>query len=411
MKQQLNEQISRIRQIIESIEDYDFEKTSYHSNNADDTIDITNYRDTERDMIQDIHFVEKSGDNSVVVGMTLITFVPTENGSNIGKEVKINTEIEWEVRMTPYKNFPGVNNTNFYIKSVRKMEFIPVIHPTLENLFKRYFNEGTILKDLLMSLYSPYITFIVSKDGNSSNVIKSMNKNVDIIKDIIKNNTINLKSKINVSDYLKPTPTPTGDQQDSKIKILKQEASKYDTVGEFKKSNPKAYELYGIAVKNDLIQNRFAERKKSIWGPEKLEQEASKYKTREEFFKNNRYAYQLYVLAAKKGLIRNKFKEEKIKSNIERLEREASKYNSPIEFLNSNKSDYTLYRVAVRNGLIQDRFLDNRIKNKWTIEKIEQEASKYNTPKEFVSNNSPAYSAYKRAVRNGLIQNKFKKNK
>jgi hypothetical protein len=110
-------------------------------------------------------------------------------------------------------------------------------------------------------------------------------------------------------------------------------------------------------------------------------------------------------------LIRNKFKEEKIKSNIERLEREALKYNSPIEFLNSNKSDYTLYRVAVRNGLIQDRFLYNRIKNKWTIEKIEQEASKYNTPKEFVSNNSPAYNAYKRAVRNGLIQNKFKKNK
>ena len=110
-------------------------------------------------------------------------------------------------------------------------------------------------------------------------------------------------------------------------------------------------------------------------------------------------------------MIRNKFKEEKIKSNIERLEREASKYNSPIEFLNSNKSDYTLYRVAVNKGLIQDRFLDNRIKNKWTIEKLEQEASKYNSPKEFVSNNSPAYSAYKRAVRNGLIQNKFKKNK
>jgi chromosome segregation ATPase len=358
-------------------------------------------------MIQDIHFVEKSGDNSVVVGMTLITFVPTEDGSKIGKEVKINVEIEWGVSMTPYKNFPGVNNTNFYIKSVRKMEFIPVIHPTLENLFKRYFNEGTILKDLLMSLYSPYVTFIVSKDGNSSNVIKSMNKNVDIIKDIIKNNTINLKSNINVNDYLKPTPTPTGDQRDPKIKKLEQEASKYDTVGEFRKSNPKAYELHRIAVKNDLIQNRFAEQKKSIWEPEKLEQEASKYKTREEFFKNDRVAYQYYVRAAKKGLIQNRFKEEKLKNTIERLEQEASKYNSPKEFSNSDVSSYNLYRIAVRKGLIQDRFLDNRVNNKWTIDKLEQEVSKYDKQSDLYKNNIPAFNAYKRAVKKGLIQDRF----
>jgi hypothetical protein len=350
MKQQLNEQISRIRQIIESIEDYDFEKTSYNSNNTDDT---------EKDILQNIHFVEKSDENSVIVGMTFITSVPSENSSENDKEVKIDLEIEWVVYMEPF-GFPGVNNTNFYIKSIRKMEINPKVNPYLEIRLKSFVKEGKTLRGLLTTFYEvSYYDKYTGKIEDTSPIMTNMNKNLQTIAEIIKHKTIYLKSKINVNDYLKPTPTPTGDQRDPKIKKLEQEASKYDTVGEFRKSNLNMYQQYNVAVRKGLIQNRFDRRK---W-------------------------------------------------TVEKLEQEASKYNSPREFSKSDVSGYNFYRMAVRKGLIQDRFLDNRVNNKWTIDKLEQEVSKYDKQSDLYKNNIPAFNAYKRAVKKGLIQDRFKKNK
>lgn len=249
MKQQLNEQISRIRQIIESIEDYDFEKTSYDSNNADDT---------ERDIIQNIHFVEKSGENSVIVGMTFITSVPSENSSENDIEVKIDLEIEWVVYMVPFDSFPGVTNTDFYIKSIRKMEINPKVNPYLEMRLKSFVKEGKTLRDVLTSFYGvSYYDKYSGKIEDTSPIMMNMNKNHQTIAEIIKHKTIYLKSKINVNDYLKPKQAPTGDQRDSKIKRLEQEASKYDTVGEFRRTNQNIYTQYNSAVRKGLIQNRF----------------------------------------------------------------------------------------------------------------------------------------------------------
>lgn len=248
MKQQLNEELSRIRQIIESIEDYDFEKTSYDSNNVDDTIDI----------IQNIHFVEKSGENSVIVGMTFITSVPSENSSENDIEVKIDLEIEWVVYMVPFDSFPGVNNTNFYIKSIRKMEINPKVNPYLEIRLKSFVKEGETLRDLLTRFYGvSYYDKYSGKIEDTSPIMMNMNKNHQTIAEIIKHKTIYLKSNINVNDYLKPRQTPTSDQRDPKIKRLEREASKYDTVGEFRRTNQNIYTQYNSAVRKGLIQNKF----------------------------------------------------------------------------------------------------------------------------------------------------------
>jgi hypothetical protein len=198
---------------------------------------------------------------------------------------------------------------------------------------------------------------------------------------------------------------------------LEQEADKYNSATEFKQNNNSAYVTYINAVNRGLIQNKFkgVEKKgRSIkWTKDALEQEADKYNTVGEFRQADINTYTTYMAAVRKDIIQNKFERSGFgnKWTKDALEQEASKYNTPTEFQKTNSSAYQAYLLAVKKGLIPDRFEDNRINTKWTPEKLEQEAAKYNTQNDFFKTDLAAFVAYKRAVKKGLIQDKFKKDK
>ncbi len=188
---------------------------------------------------------------------------------------------------------------------------------------------------------------------------------------------------------------------------LEQEAAKYNTPGEFAQADKNLYNIYRNAVRKGLIQNKFESNIK--WTPEKLEQEAAKYNTPNEFIKADPNAYTAYRIAVRKGSIPDKFEKPEFgeKWTKDALEQEAVKYNTANEFAKIDPNAYTSYRKAVNKGLIQNRFEKTGFGNKWTKDTLEQEAAKYNTAGEFVKANLSAYEIYRRAVRKGLIQNKF----
>jgi hypothetical protein len=160
---------------------------------------------------------------------------------------------------------------------------------------------------------------------------------------------------------------------------LEQEAAKYNTPGEFLKANPSAYNLYRSAVNKGLISDRFEDnRVNNKWTPKNLEPEAAKYDTLGEFAKSNRSAYNAYIRAVNKGLIQNKFdKALTTRWNADDLLQRAAKYNTPSEFERADINAYKAYRRAVNKGLIQNKFIQ---KDKWSIDTLKQEAAKYERP-------------------------------
>jgi hypothetical protein len=189
---------------------------------------------------------------------------------------------------------------------------------------------------------------------------------------------------------------------------IEQEAAKYNKPSEFQKANPNAYIAYRKAVNKGIIPNKFEEPFK--WTIEKLEQEATKYNTSGEFSKASPNAYVAYRAAVNKGIIPNKF-EENVKWTKDTLEQEAAKYNTAGEFSQLNPNAYAAYRTAVRKDIIQNKFGERKYDIKWTKDALEQEASKHNRPIDFRNSNPNAYSLYRIAVRNGIIQDKFKQSK
>jgi len=92
------------------------------------------------------------------------------------------------------------------------------------------------------------------------------------------------------------------------------------------------------------------------------------------------------------------------KWTVDAIEKEAAKYDKAFEFEKANRNAYRAYRRAVDQGLIQNKFETDI---KWNKNALEQEASKYSTSGEFRKSNPNAYAAYRVAINKGLIQNKF----
>lgn len=83
---------------------------------------------------------------------------------------------------------------------------------------------------------------------------------------------------------------------------MMQEAKKYSTKEEFKKSNLTAFLAayrYGYIDEMDWLVKQ-KQHKKKYWTYENIEKEAIKYDTKTEFFKNNQTAYKA---ALKLGII------------------------------------------------------------------------------------------------------------
>jgi len=207
-------------------------------------------------------------------------------------------------------------------------------------------------------------------------------------------------------------------------KVLQEEANKYKTRGEFKNKNASAYMS---ALKKGIIDELFKNHsnlgrtdKQMIfryWTEEKLQEEANKYKTRGEFQNKNASAYQA---AVKKKIIGKLFndhpnrgydenKKEDGYWTEEKLQKEADKYKTLNDFSINNKAAYS---AARRKGILKKLFNNHSNKgltttwsNKWTKEKLQEEADKYKTRGEFWKANS---SAANRALAKGLMDELFK---
>jgi hypothetical protein len=145
------------------------------------------------------------------------------------------------------------------------------------------------------------------------------------------------------------------------------------------------------------------------WTLDKLQEEASKYKTRNEFCKHGNKAYQA---AQKKGLLDKicAHMEDRIPSvgkdsnnfkwTIEKLQTEASKYKTKGEFA---EKSFNAYQSAIYQDLL-DKICahmptrkrlprEKHSQFKWTLEKIQEEALKYDKREEFKRNKGGAWSA------------------
>ena len=102
--------------------------------------------------------------------------------------------------------------------------------------------------------------------------------------------------------------------------------------------------------------------------------------------------------------------ESSIKWTKEKLQAEADKHKTKKDFKENNSS---AYEYAKKDGLLDDLFKNHVNKgyseNKssdehWTKEKLQKEANKHKTKKDFKENNSSAYEAAKKS---GLLDELF----
>lgn len=207
-------------------------------------------------------------------------------------------------------------------------------------------------------------------------------------------------------------------------KSLQEEVDKYKTRSEFQKKNGGAYmTALKKGIVNDLFKNHtnlgYTDKQMifGYWTEERLQKEVSKYKSRREFQINSKGAYTAAVSKKILNKLFNEFPnqgydENKRKTGFwtkERLQKEADKYKTLNDFSNSSKAAYS---AARRLGFLKELFKNHPNKGlittwtkKWSKEKLQGEADKYETKGEFWKG-SP--SAANTALRKGIIDELFK---
>lgn len=207
------------------------------------------------------------------------------------------------------------------------------------------------------------------------------------------------------------------------LEKLKIEALKYESRGEFQNNSNGAYQA---ALKKKLLDQVCAHMPKHIdqsgenhpmfkWGTKTLKEEALRYKTKDEFRKMNPKAYKS---AYRRGILNticshmpNKTvllgeKNPSFKWTLEKLQVEALKYETKSEFRKNNNG---AYQIVKKRGLLdticshmpkRDVLWGTKHYNfKWTSELLQVEARKYKTRSEFQEKSNGAYhTAHKRKV-------------
>ena len=193
------------------------------------------------------------------------------------------------------------------------------------------------------------------------------------------------------------------------FELLKSEALKYKTKGEFKKKNRKAYfaatkrDDYSLIVKHmPQYLNRLGLDKARIkWTSEKLREEALKYKRRMHFARHNINAYQAALRMGKTFF--NEICSHMVPSLTEsyayyELKEIANRFSNKNEFRLKNPTAYAAARKRDDYVLIvghMPEYLDRRGENsptfKWTNEMLHEEALKYNTRGQFYEESPAAY--------------------
>jgi len=159
---------------------------------------------------------------------------------------------------------------------------------------------------------------------------------------------------------------------------------------------------------------------KSKWSLEKLQEEANKYTTRSKLMRGNYAAYQ----AAKRLNVMEQVcshmpkrvgmageNNPRFKWNEEKILTEALKYHIKSNFI---KHAYGAYKAAKKFGILQKVCSHMKIQNfngennpnfRWSLEKLQEEANKYNSKKDFLNANPAAYSAAdKRGILNKICE-------
>ena len=119
-----------------------------------------------------------------------------------------------------------------------------------------------------------------------------------------------VKNKKTIDELFKNHPNNGFKEDFWTIKKLQEEANKYETIKDFRKNSLLAYRsAWGKKVLNQLFKNHINNghiiNPPNYWTIEKLQEEANKYKTRMEFRKSENTAYSI---ASSKGLIDELFK-------------------------------------------------------------------------------------------------------
>jgi predicted GIY-YIG superfamily endonuclease len=190
---------------------------------------------------------------------------------------------------------------------------------------------------------------------------------------------------------------------------VEQEALKYNSKSEFKKSNHSAYV---IAVREGWIDDatKHMTPKQLTWDERTIRDIASKYTNLTDFLKNEPKAAEA---ARKRGVynditsLMNRSNKDTTKpkyTNEDDIKREISNYSSITDLRNNNPSLYNSIRKYNMTEYLRNYFnLPNQ--TKWDVNKVKDEASKYNSRFEFQKGNP---TAYQKARKLGLLDVLFK---
>jgi predicted GIY-YIG superfamily endonuclease len=153
-------------------------------------------------------------------------------------------------------------------------------------------------------------------------------------------------------------------------------------------------------IKNNIL---FMRKPNGYWTFERCKEEALKYKTKKEFYENNTTAY---TYSNKNKWMSEITRHMTILSQpngywtFERCKEEALKYDNKTNFiLYSNGAYYAARKHGWLDEICSHMVFIIRPKNYWTFERCKEEALKYDTRKELLTNNNCAYNA--------IIRNKW----
>jgi predicted GIY-YIG superfamily endonuclease len=177
------------------------------------------------------------------------------------------------------------------------------------------------------------------------------------------------------------------------FETCKEEALKYDSKSEFRKSASNCWNISRINMWLDDICKHMINKTYTF---DECKEEALKYNSKTEFNKESRKIYNFSKKNNWLDDICSHFINNIIYSK-EMCQEDALKYNSRSEF---KKESSIIYRISVKYGWLEDICSHMISKQKpsgyWTKEKCQKEALKYNSKKEFKEKSNGAFYSSKR---------------
>jgi hypothetical protein len=170
MKKNINEQISRIKQMM--------------GLNEED-VNLDTYKE-DSNIIKNVERVGVSDEGNPIVAITLNSFMGQERGNPEGQKIEIKITLEFEKR-------PGSFGRSFSIKSVKN---IVTDHETITGkyifndiLFKYIFFPHTYVDEMVRNIYKPYLKLHSNDKEYSDKIYTNMSSDEKLIVDVLTGET------------------------------------------------------------------------------------------------------------------------------------------------------------------------------------------------------------------------------